>query len=117
MSSDAPQHLDGNAAAGALTDVFAFDITTGNPVPFPHDLNAQGMVVRANPAGTRIYVGGDFTDVDGVPRSHIAAFDVATGSLVDFNARADGQVRGFAFAGDDLGDLEAFEALGLHYGS
>lgn len=27
MSIDQPQHLDGNAAAGALADVFAFDIT------------------------------------------------------------------------------------------
>ena len=32
----------------------------------------------------------------------MAAFDVATGALVDFNARTDGQVRGFAFSGDTV---------------
>ena len=37
------------------------------------------MVVRANPAGTRVYVGGDFTDGRRLARGHVAAFDVATG--------------------------------------
>jgi hypothetical protein len=27
MSNDGPQHLDGNAAAGVLGEVFAFDVT------------------------------------------------------------------------------------------
>ena len=40
------------------------------------------MTVAKSPDGSRIYVGGDFTTVDGVARSHIAAFSTATGALI-----------------------------------
>ncbi|MFT4216806.1 MAG: PKD domain-containing protein [Micropruina sp.] len=85
-------------------NIFAFDVTTGNPVTFSHSLNAQGLVIRANDSGTRLYVGGDFTEVDGVARSHIAAFDLtSTGApLTTFNARTDGQVRGLVPIGDTV---------------
>lgn len=61
--------------------LFAYDITTGNPVAFSHQLNAQAKSVAASPDGTKLYVGGDFTTVDGQARNHIAAFDLTTGSL------------------------------------
>jgi len=79
-------------------NIFAFDVTTGNPVPFNHSLNGQGLIIRANEAGTRLYVGGDFTAVDGVARGHIASFDLTTtgAPLTSFDARTDGQVRAFA---------------------
>ncbi|MGC3953808.1 MAG: PKD domain-containing protein [Propionicimonas sp.] len=85
-------------------NIFAFDVTTGNPVPFNHSLNAQGLVVRANDAGTRLYVGGDFTEVDGVARAHIAAFDITSpgAPLTSMNARAAGQVRGLVPIGNTL---------------
>ena len=60
-------------------NIFAFDITTGNPVAFNHSLDGQGMVVRWATDGQTLYVGGDFTSVDGQPRGHIAAFDTASG--------------------------------------
>ena len=51
------------AAAG----VFAYDVVTGARVPgFSHQLNGQANVVAASPDGRRVYVGGDFTTVDGV---------------------------------------------------
>ena len=60
-------------------------------------------MIRANPSGTRLYVGGDFTTVDGQVRQHVAAFDTATGALVnDFVPRTDGQVRGFGFVGSTV---------------
>ncbi|WP_408647058.1 fibronectin type III domain-containing protein [Tessaracoccus coleopterorum] len=79
-------------------NIFAFDVRTGNPVTFNHSLNGQGLIIRANEAGTRLYVGGDFTTVDNVARGHIAAFDLtqAGAPLTAFNARTDGQVRAFA---------------------
>ncbi|MER7447909.1 PKD domain-containing protein [Microbacterium sp. NPDC097977] len=84
-------------------NVFAFDITTGNPVPnFSHSFDGQGLVVRATPDGKTVYFGGDFTTVDGQARAHVASFDVATGAMLDWAPRADGQVRGFAFAGDTV---------------
>lgn len=36
----------GDPAEVPALNIFAFDVTTGNPVPFAHSLNAQGMVVR-----------------------------------------------------------------------
>ena len=44
--------------------------------------------VAASPDGNRVYVGGDFTTVNGVVRSQIAAFNTATGALItDLRAR------------------------------
>ena len=63
------------------SNLLAFDIRTGNLLPFNHTLNAQGLAVTASPDGTRVYVAGDFTTVDGTSRAHIAAFDTATGAL------------------------------------
>ncbi len=75
--------------------LIAYDITTGQRVAsFNHILNAQGMAITASPDGSRIYVGGDFTTVDGIARSHIAAFDTATGNLsTSFAPAINGQVR------------------------
>src|SRR5262249_51217281 len=47
-----------------------------------------------SPDQTRVYIGGDFTSVDGQSRGHLAAFDAATGALVsDFHPSLNGQVR------------------------
>ena len=57
-------------------------------------LNGQGLVITASPDGSRVYVGGDFTTVDGIARGHVAAFDTATGALVStFAPSLSGQVR------------------------
>ncbi len=63
--------------------LLAYDITTGNLITsFAHGLNAQGMVAAVSTDGSRLYVGGDFTTVDGKTHGRIAAFDTATGALV-----------------------------------
>src|SRR5215468_1052836 len=78
-------------------NLLAYNITTGNLITsFNHSLNGQGMVVQASPNGSRVYVGGDFTTVDGATRNHIAAFDTATGSLLSFAPSVSGRVRGIA---------------------
>lgn len=93
----------GGAGEIDANNVFAFDITTGNPVPnFSHSFDGQGLVVRVTPDGKTVYFGGDFTAVDGQARAHVAAFDVATGAMLDWAPRTDGQVRGFAFSGDTV---------------
>lgn len=92
----------GVAAGGAgevdAQNLFAYDITTGNRVAtFSHSLNAQGRSVTAAPDGSRVYVGGDFTAVDGVARGHVAAFNTATGALdTTFTASVSNQVRALA---------------------
>ncbi|MEU6424859.1 LamG-like jellyroll fold domain-containing protein [Microbispora sp. NPDC046973] len=68
-------------------NILAYDITTGNLLPFAHTLNAQARSIAASPDGSRIYVGGDFTTVDGATRNHIVAFNTATGAVdTAFNA-------------------------------
>ena len=92
----------GGAGEIAVNNLFAYDIRTGNPVTnfASHSLNAQGRVIHASADGTRLYVGGDFTAVDGQPRGHIAAFDVATGDLVaGFAPMMDGTVEAIATQG------------------
>jgi PKD repeat protein len=67
-----------------VSHLFAYDITTGERVAsFNHTLNAPGLAVTASPDGKRVYVGGSFTTVDNKPRGHLAAFDTATGALVE----------------------------------
>jgi hypothetical protein len=79
-------------------NIFAFDITTGERIStFDHTLNAQGLSLAKSPDGTRVYVVGDFTEVDGQERLRVAAFDTATGALVsDFAPRPLGQVAAVA---------------------
>lgn len=93
-----PGQAVGSPQSVPAGNIFAFDVTSGNPVAFNHSLNGQGLVIRANEDGTRLYVGGDFTTVDNNARGHIAAFDLTKpgGPLTPFDARTDGQVRGFA---------------------
>ena len=58
----------GGAGEVPANNIFAFDLTTGERVAsFNHSLDAQGLVVTASPDGSRIYVGGDFSTVDGDP--------------------------------------------------
>ncbi|HWI01121.1 MAG TPA: laminin G, partial [Propionibacteriaceae bacterium] len=94
----------GGAGEVNALNVFAYDITTGNRVAsFNHSLNAQGLAITASPDGSRIYVGGDFTTVDGVAHSHVAAFNTATGALDNsFTANVSNQVRALAASSSAL---------------
>lgn len=68
----------------ARSDLLAYDIRTGTLIAgFDHALNAQGRTIVASPDGKRIYLGGNFTTVDGRPHNRIAAFDTASGALID----------------------------------
>ncbi|NUR94922.1 MAG: fibronectin type III domain-containing protein [Kribbellaceae bacterium] len=65
------------------TYLAAFDERTGAlDTAMNHDLNGFVWAVVASPDGSRVYVGGDFTRVDGLVRNRLAAFDTATGRLV-----------------------------------
>jgi trimeric autotransporter adhesin len=93
-----PGTSPGSAQEVVRNNLLAYNITTGDLVTtFNHSLNAQGLVIMASPDGSRVYVGGDFTTVDGATHNHLAAFDTATGALVtSFNPSVSGQVRGIA---------------------
>jgi len=46
--------------------------------------------------GNRIYVGGEFTSVNGKPRNHAAAVDASTGNLLSWNPNVNGAVHALA---------------------
>ena len=75
------------SAPGANTvtrnNLLAYNIETGVLVPgFAPSLNAQALAVTASPDGSRVYVAGDFTSIDGVGYYRIAAFNTATGQVI-----------------------------------
>ena len=75
------------SAAGTNTvarnNLLAYNIETGALVSsFAPNLNAQALAVTASPDGSRIYVAGDFTSVDGTAYYRIAAFSTATGQVI-----------------------------------
>lgn len=94
----------GGAGEVPALNLFAYDIVTGNRVEsFNHSLNAQGRVVRASPDGSRIYVGGDFTAVDGRASGKIVAFDTATNTqATEFAPEVSGTVAAIATDGDTV---------------
>src|SRR5919107_203264 len=56
----------------------------------PGTVNVDGQVLTILEVGNRVYLGGDFTHVDGVPRSHLAAVDATTGALTGWDPNAGG---------------------------
>jgi hypothetical protein len=93
-----PGVSSGGAGEVAAQNFFAYDVTTGSRIAsFAHSANGQILAVTASPDGTRVYLGGDFTAIDGQPHGHIAAIDTTTGALVpSFTPSANGQVRAIA---------------------
>jgi PKD repeat protein len=73
----------GSGGTVSRTHLLAYDITTGALVNgFAPTLNGQVLSVALSPDQTRLYVGGEFTTVNGQTRRRIAAFNAATGALI-----------------------------------
>ena len=77
------------AAAGtsetALTRLAAFNATTGALITtFNHNVNGSIRALAVSPDAATLYVGGDFTTVDGISRSRLAAFKLSDGSLTSW---------------------------------
>ncbi|MGH8961450.1 MAG: hypothetical protein ACRDWT_09610 [Jatrophihabitantaceae bacterium] len=65
-------------------NLLVYNINTGALVSsIAPSFNAQVKVVTVSPDGSRVYVGGQFTSVNGVTRNRIAAFDASTGALIN----------------------------------
>lgn len=95
------------AAAGTnetpRSNLLAYDITTGNLITsFAPSINAQVRQVEASPDGTRLYIVGDFTTVNGQTRNRVAAFDLPSGTLSTFNPNSNGVTSGVAATNDTV---------------
>lgn len=85
------------AAAGASTVprgfLLSYKLSTGVLTTWAPVLNGQVNAIDASPDGSRVYVGGAFTTVNGATRNRIVAFDTATGGVVTaFAGSANGEV-------------------------
>ena len=79
-----------NSETGAL-------ITTFNPA-----FNNVVRAIEVSPDGSIVYVGGDFTTVNGVTRNRIAAFSTSTGQLLSWAPSVNNRVSGIAATGSTV---------------
>ena len=81
----------------ARTRLAALSASTGALVTsFNHTLNGNVRALALSPDKKTLYVGGEFTTVDGAARSRLAAFDVTSGSLLPWAPVANGTVNALA---------------------
>ncbi|UDY35504.1 PKD domain-containing protein [Dermatobacter hominis] len=94
-------------------NVLAFNLTTGALITtWSPSLNAQGRTIAASADGTTIFVGGDFTQVNGTTtRNRLAAFDATTGALRSFNPNVNANVNDLAVSGNTLYLAGAFTVV------
>jgi hypothetical protein len=89
-----------NASTGALdTAVNHTHVFSGQKAG---TLPLTAGTVAVSPTGSKIYVGGEFTSVDGVTRNHIAAFSATTGDLLPWNPSVNGKVGSIATSGNNV---------------
>lgn len=106
------------APAGSRTvprnNLLAYRLSTGELLSsFAPSLNGQALSIAASPDGSRIYVGGEFTTVNGVSRSRIAALNASDGSVISsFNPRVGGTVRALAVSADTVYAGGIFTSVG-----
>jgi PKD repeat protein len=65
------------------SNILAYNINTGVATSFAPTINGTVKALAVSPDGTRLYVGGSFNRVNGQTRFNFAAFDTATGALLD----------------------------------
>jgi hypothetical protein len=85
------------AAGGGLA---AFFTASGEPVPW--SMPSNGEVSSLATDGSRLFVGGRFSLLGGVPRLNLASIDLGTAALTSWNPSPDGQILRLAVDGGTL---------------
>lgn len=100
--------------AGAGSEVVAFNATSG-AVQTRFDVSAPsapvGTVSALAIAEPLLFVGGNFVDVLGQPRQHLAAIDMRTGQPTAFDPRPNGQVTQLRVSSGALYGLGTFTSV------
>lgn len=88
----------------ARSNILAYNLNTGALINnWAPSLNAQGRVITASADGSRIYVGGDFSQVSGVGRNRLVALDAQTGAVISsFNPSVNNRVAALGLNGNTL---------------
>lgn len=90
----------------------AFWAATMEPLPWRQ--HVDGVVLALATDGARLFVGGLFSEIAGVPRGNLAAFDLSTGSLTSWAPIVDGPIftiavdGGVAFVGGQFRTLPGY---------
>ncbi|RIJ51508.1 PKD domain-containing protein [Clavibacter lycopersici] len=106
------------SAPGANTvprsNILAYDIRTGVLInSFAPILNGQVKAIEASPDGSRIYIGGAFTTVNGVNKYRVAALDPVTGQVItSFTAGTNAPVSAIAATATTVYLGGAFTSIG-----
>ncbi len=92
-----------NSPSTTRNRLAAFDTSTGTATSFNPNLNDFARSVLLSADGSTLYVGGNFTTVNGgTTRNRLAAFDTSTGTATSFNPNLNaGTVFSLSFGQDE----------------
>jgi trimeric autotransporter adhesin len=109
-----------NVAGQLRTNLAVIDVASGSVKPFnlapikpknsPSDNN--GSVKKIATHDNILYIAGTFTTVGDKPRAGLAAIDLQTETVTDWNPQANGEIRDFAFGPDGIYLGGVFTSLG-----
>lgn len=108
VGGDFTQAQPAGAAAGAnvsaRADMLAYNLTTGELVAgFAPNFNGQVRSIDASADGSRIYVGGQFNQVNGAYHTFVTALNPTTGAVLSgFNPVVNAPVYSVAASGSTL---------------
>jgi hypothetical protein len=95
------QIISPNGATQAANHVAAFDASTLQPTTWRPSVAGDVFALASSGDGSTIYIGGEFTSVQGTSRVNFAAVSSA-GTLLPWKSNANGSVRAFAVSGSTV---------------
>lgn len=101
------------------SNLAAFDTTSGTVTGWDPGASNPVHSVAVSPAGSTVYVGGDFTSIAGGARYMLAELDTTTGSATSWSPMANNGVRtlnvssNYVFAGGGFTSVGVVERKGL----
>ena len=81
VTSARPAGAAAGTSESARGNLLAYSISTGNLTSFAPKLNGVVHVLALSPDKSRLYVGGEFTTVNGATRNRLVAIKTATGAV------------------------------------
>lgn len=94
-------------------NILAYNLTTGQLLPFAPSMNAEVTALAVSPDGTRLYVGGSFTAINGATVWRVAALNPTTGNIItSFLPKMSSAVRAIVATADKVYMGGLFNAVG-----
>lgn len=104
------QIISPNGATQAADHVAAFDAFTLQPTTWRPSVDGDVLALASSGDGSTIYIGGDFSSVQGSSRASFAAVSSA-GTLLPWKSNANGSVRAFVVSGSTVYMAGAFRRV------